>query len=693
MDAVALGVVGDLLDAAGARGLDVTTIADAFAVADDAHRDQRRKSGEAYINHPVAVAELVCSLGADTATIAAALLHDVVEDTPVTLADIEARFGPQVAGLVDGCTKVARVRVEQTPAALAADRYRKLFVALAADPRVVVIKLCDRLHNLRTIHALPPEKAARIGRETLAVHAPLAHRMGLGAIKSELEDRAFAVADPQHHAGVLDAVHAVTGLGERLDTARRGLVEHLHTRAVHAEVSGRIKHLWSIARKTDRVGAAPGDLHDLIGLRVVLDTDDPGACYEVLDAVHQLWPPARPLKDYIARPKFNAYQSLHTTVTGPGGIPVEVQIRTRTMHDTAERGPAAHHAYKHPGDDPAWLVRLLAWQDVDDSEYLSAVTGELDAHVEVYALTPAGDVIVLPEGATVVDFAYAVHTDIGHHCVGAKVNGRLLPLSTRLVTGDRVEVLTDRRREPSLEWLDWVVTSKARTKIRGHFTRRWRLQARRSGADHLAKALRARVDGLTVAQLAAQAGRSVDELHEAIGSGKVTIDQILHRAPQPSASPTTSSPSRTTGARVAVAAGLPQVSTRHAGCCTPAVGDRCTGVVHAGSVTVHRSSCADLAGVLAANPTRALAIWWVPEGSEEVTVSLRTLNRPGLANEIAAAVVGRGAELLECQVDALVGYGPDAVRVTVRAAAAPAARKHLRAALAALPQVTELQLR
>lgn len=581
------------------RGLDTRVCARTAAWAAERHAGQNRKSGEPYVTHCIEVAILVTDMGGSTPMVQAALLHDTVEDTGITIEEIASEFGADVARIVDGCTKVAVVHPDAGTAERQAANLRKLFLSMADDPRVVLVKLCDRLHNLRTISALPPEKARRIGEETLAVHAPLAHRMGLGALKSELEDRAFAVASPEEHARMAGAI-AATGPHEKLQQARLVLVAHLAGRGIDCSVSGRVKHLWSAHRKAARLRTDPGNLPDLLGLRVICADEE--TCHEALGAVHELWEPdLTRLRDYVNRPKPNGYRSLHTTVSGPEGRRLEVQIRTQTMHDAAEHGSASHHAYKH-GHEPAWVSRLLEWsnEDLTDEEYLEGVHDELGVRKQILTVTPRGQVIELPEGACPVDFAYAVHSAIGDRCVGAKVDGRMVSLDTRLRNGQQVEILTGNRNGPALEWLEWVRTSKARTRIRSHHNR--------------------------------QPAREV----------AAAADAPTPR-PRRTTNHTTSAPP---DARTPRTPGLDDVALSIAGCCSPRPGDLVAGIVGRGGVRVHRADCPDFTRVASRNPGRHLPVHWVREGHTLENIVIDATPRPGLLADIAAAARSVGGTLL-----------------------------------------------
>lgn len=581
-----------LLKTATRRGLEAGIVGDTARRAGEYHAGQRRRSGEPYVTHCIEVATLVADMGGSLAMVQAALLHDVVEDTEATREQIRDEFGPVVERLVDGCTKVAAVHPDEKVAHRQATNLRKLFVVLAEDPRVVVIKLCDRLHNLRTIAALPPEKARRIGEETLAVHAPLAHRLGLSALKAELEDRAYAAADPEGYANTAARL-AAPNLHQRLASARHLLQAHLDGAGFSGEVSGRIKHLWSVHRKAGRTAADPLDLPDLLGLRIICETE--AECFTALGLVHLLWEPdLGRLRDYINNPKSNGYQSLHTTVSTGDGERLEVQIRTKTMHALAEHGAAAHHAYKH-GEEPAWVGRLLEWagEDLTDEEYVSGVHDELGHRKQILVLTPKGEIVELPEGAVVVDFAYAIHSEIGDRCVGARVDGRVAPLDTVLRNGQRVEVLTGKREGPADEWLEWVRTSKARTRIRA------RIQHRDPG-------------------------------------GTVETSPMTRRE-------TRRPPLRTAGRagerqRVPMSPGLPDLVPEIAGCCRPNPGHRVIGIVGRATVRVHAAGCPSLEGILQDSPGRVVPVHWVLEGSVLEVLRVVSEERDGILTDLAAAV-------------------------------------------------------
>lgn len=463
-------------------------------MAAQAHEDQYRKSGEPYIRHPVAVATIVARQGLDDIAVAAALLHDAVEDTGITLEVLNERFGPDLARIVDGVTKLDRVQFDSKEQQQAATM-RKMIVAIAQDIRVLIIKLADRLHNLRTIAVLPPFKQERTARETLDVYAPLAHRLGMEDLKVQLEDLSFAALEPRRYAEIDQMIQQRAPERDLYLTQIIGDVQaRLAELGIRAQVNGRPKHLWSIYEKMVVKGRSFDEIFDLIAIRVIVGSVRD--CYAALGSIHAIWRPVQGrFKDYIAMPKFNLYQSLHTTVVGPLGKLLEVQLRTREMHERAQYGVAAHWDYKDDGagGDLAWLSRIMEWQSEtsDPSEFMSNLKFDLDQD-EVFVFTPRGKVIELPAGATPVDFAYTIHTDVGHSCIGAKVNGRLVPLHSRLESGDMVEVMTSKVQGagPSRDWLKFVASRRTANKIRQWYTRERRADAIENGRDDLIEALR-----------------------------------------------------------------------------------------------------------------------------------------------------------------------------------------------------------
>jgi len=608
----------------------------AYLEARRLHEGQLRKSGHPYISHPVEVARLLAEYGLDAETIAAALLHDTVEDTEVTLEYLAEEFGETTATLIDGVTKLDRIKFSNREQAQAAT-IRKMVVAMARDVRVLLIKLVDRLHNIRTIAPLSPEKQERIARETIEVYAPLAHRLGVQEVKHEMEDRCFEILHPLRHAEI-QALLSDRAI-ER-DAYLEGIITEIRQmiadQGVDCVVTGRPKHIYSIYRKMVEGGRSFEEIHDLIGIRIV--TAEVADCYAALGMVHTRWPPVHGrFKDYIAMPKFNLYQSLHTTVVGQDGKPLEVQIRTTEMHERAERGIAAHWRYKEgagPEVEALRAITFLAEEYDTPEEFLAGLKIDLYQD-EVFVLTPAGDVKALPRGATAVDFAYSVHTEVGHRCTGAKVNGRLIPLDRHLESGDIIEVLTSKSEGsgPSRDWLTFVRTSRAQAKIRQWFTRERRDASESDGREQVFKLLRREGLGLTavardehLGQVARDLGyRDTDALYAAVGENNVqaaTLVSRLVRAVRPpedteddedsavaSLQPGSALPAPSGGI---VVEGLDDMWTRVARCCSPVPGDPIVGFVTVGrGVSVHRSDCTNI-GALGDRPERMVEVQWGP---------------------------------------------------------------------------------
>jgi len=631
----------------------------AAASAAVAHAGQRRKSGEPYVHHPIAVATIVAELGLDETTIVGALLHDAVEDTGMTADDVAEGFGADVAAIVDGVTKLDRLRFESKEAQQAAT-IRKMIMAMAKDWRVLVIKLADRLHNLRTIAALPEWKQHRIANETLEIYAPLAHRFGIADVKWQLEDLSFACLHPRRYAEI-DQMVAVRApereiyLAQVLEAAK----DQLQLAGIGSEVTGRPKHLWSIYEKMVVRGKEFDEIYDLVGIRVIVDSA--ADCYAALGAIHSAWTPLPGrFKDYIATPKFNLYSSLHTTVVGPQGKPLEVQIRSKEMHRRAEFGIAAHWGYKEraSASDIAWLQRIVDWdsETTDPAEFLDALKLDLEQD-EVYVFTPKGDVITLPVGATPIDFAYAIHTEVGHRCIGAKVNGRLVALDTAIHSGDSVEVFTAKvpSAGPSRDWLQIVATPRARNKIRQWFSRERREDAIDTGREELTKALRRA--GLPVQRIA-QSGvlgklaealnyTDLDALHVAIGEGHVSAKSVADRVARDLRGaeaevqiPSTAREPRRAGQRAAVGVfveGLDDMMVRLSKCCTPVPGDAIIGYVTRGrGVSVHRADCANAANLVASGAGRLIEVEWDREsvGVFSCAVEVKALDRTRLLTDV-----------------------------------------------------------
>ncbi|WP_424565501.1 RelA/SpoT family protein [Tamaricihabitans halophyticus] len=662
---------------------DLALLQRAYDVAEEMHRDQRRKSGDPYITHPLAVATILGELGMDTTTLVAALLHDTVEDTAYSLDKLRGDFGEEVAHLVDGVTKLDKVKLGN---AAEAETIRKMVIAMARDPRVLVIKLADRLHNMRTMRFLPPEKQVRKARETLEVLAPLAHRLGMATVKWELEDLAFAILQPKKYDEI---VRLVANRAPSRDTYLRKVInelsQHLTASRLTAEVEGRPKHYYSIQQKMIVRGRDFDDIHDLVGVRILVE--DVRDCYAVMGVVHALWQPMPGrFKDYIAQPRFGVYQSLHTTVIGPDGKPLEVQIRTYEMHRTAEYGIASHWRYKetkgsHGGgsvevDEMAWMRQLLDWQReaADPGEFLDSLRYDLAAR-EIFVFTPKGDVITLPAGSTPVDFAYAVHTEVGHRCIGARVNGRLVALERKLENGEVVEIFTSKAESagPSRDWLSFAGSPRARTKIRQWFAKERREEAIESGKKAITKEVR-RV-GLPMQRLVSADSMGalarelryadVAALYAAIGEGHASARHVVQRLMAQlggvehaedelaeRATPSTVTRRRATGDVGVIVKDVTDVWTKLARCCTPVPGDEILGfVTRGGGVSVHRTDCTN-AAELRGQPERLVEVEWAPSVSSVflVAIQVEALDRHRLLSDVTKVLADEKVNILSASV-------------------------------------------
>jgi guanosine-3',5'-bis(diphosphate) 3'-pyrophosphohydrolase len=666
---------------------DLVLLQRAYDVAEAAHADQKRKSGDPYITHPLAVATVLAGLGMDTTTLVAALLHDTVEDTGATLESITADFGSEVAYLVDGVTKIDKVKYGD---AAQAETIRKMIVAMARDPRVLVIKLADRLHNMRTLRFLPPEKQEKKARETLEILAPLAHRLGMNTIKWELEDLAFATLYPKRYDEIVRLVaERAPSRDTYLTEVTSAVTEQLRAAKIQATVTGRPKHYYSIYQKMIVRGRDFTDIWDLVGIRVLVDSVRD--VYAALGIMHAHWQPVPGrFKDFVAMPKFNMYQSLHTTVIGPQGKPVELQIRTHEMHRTAEYGIAAHWKYKEKaraagapptpspaGDDMLWLRQLLDWQREaqEPGEFLETLRYDLGPQ-EVFVFTPKGDVISLPGDSTPVDFAYAVHTEVGHRCIGARVNGNLVSLESKLSNGDVVEVFTSRSPTagPSKDWLSFVGSSRARTKIRQWFTKERREDAVEDGKDALTKAMRKAglplqrlLGGEALATLAAELHYpDVSALYAAVGEHQVSATSLVEKlltalggtegATEDIAE--TAIPTKRTGVRSAggdpgvLVRGMTDVWAKLAKCCTPVPGDEILGfVTRGGGVSVHRTDCTNAAD-LQRTPERLVEVEWAsqPGAVFLVAIQVEALDRHRLLSDVTRALADERVNILSASV-------------------------------------------
>ena len=650
-----------------------TRISDAYEMARAAHQHQSRMSGELYISHPLAVAKIVADIGLDEVSIVAALLHDAVEDTEITVADVEARFGAEVSGIVDGLTKLERLQFDSREAQQAATM-RKMLVAMARDMRVLIIKLADRLHNMRTIASASVDKQRRTAQETLDIYSPLAHRLGMQEMKQQLEDLSFAALYPKRYAEIDYLVS--TRAPERdiyLAKALGQVNTWLGEISVKAELTARGKHLWSLYEKMVSKGRDFDEIFDLMAIRIVVDSVKD--CYATLGAIHGHWKPVvGRFKDYIAMPKFNLYQSLHTTVIGPGGKPIEVQIRSRDMHERAEWGVASHWSYKDgvSSGDVDWLNRIIDWQDdvADPRQFLESLKTDLEQD-ELFVFTPKGKVIALPVASTPVDFAYAVHTEVGHGCIGARVNGRLVPLDTKLNAGDTIEILTATTDAPgpSEEWANFVASPKAKSKIKQWFSRERNEDLVESGRDDLVEELRSL--GLPVARvLASEAFRAEwqsmnyqDEvtLYRALGEGHVAADALAGRLARAiregGLAEQLSVTSRLQDGGVAVAngvrvEGLDDVFVALAKCCTPMPGDDIVGYLADGrSVDVHRADCANASSPRTLQSGRMVEVEWVGTGlatTYTAAVEVVALDRSRLLRDVANALSDEHVNIVAC---------------------------------------------
>ena len=664
------------------EGSDTSVVERAFEVAERAHKGQLRKSGDPYITHPVAVAEILLDFGLDANSIAAALLHDTVEDTSYSQESLRKDFGPEVASLVDGVTKLDRLTYGPTAEA---ETVRKMVVAMAKDIRVLVIKLADRLHNARTWQYVEPESAERKARETLDIYAPLAHRLGMNAVKWELEDLSFKYIEPKKFEEIERLVQERNPSRAKLTNEVIELVEQdLASESIAAKVTGRHKHLYSVYQKMVIRGREFNDIYDLVGIRVLVD--DVRDCYAVLGAIHARWSPVPGrFKDYIAMPKFNLYQSLHTTVIGPNGKAVEIQIRTHDMHSRAEYGIAAHWKYKLSGSsrasdspDMLWLKQLHEWQQEtsDVTEFLDALRFDLRTP-ETFVFTPKGSVIALPLGATAVDFAYAVHTDVGNRCIGAKVNGKLVSLEMPLVNGDVVEVLTNKAEtaSPSRDWLNFVKSSRARSKIKAWFSKERREEAIDAGRESIARQMRKAglplqkiLGGHSLLQLAHDLNYpDIEALYAAVGDGHISANHVIERLESSLGlaetydSPideniTTASPSRINrrSASGIIVEGVDDVLVKLARCCTPVPGDSITGFITRGNgVSVHRSDCVNVADLKFHQGDRITAVKW-DEGAKSVflvNIQIEALDRARLLSDITRALSDQEINIVHAAVN------------------------------------------
>jgi GTP pyrophosphokinase len=668
----------------------------AFDFAAAAHDGQKRKSGEPFIVHPIEVAKILADLHMDTDTVCAAILHDTVEDTPTTPEQVEELFGSDVRNLVEGVTKITRIEVGSLTDEQAAT-IRKMLVAMGKDIRVIVIKLADRLHNMRTLASLREDRRIFKSRETLEIYAPIAHRLGINSLKWELEDLSFFYLEPNKYKQVS---RMVTDTRSEREVYLAEVIDILHDEmekvGIDARIMGRPKHLYSIYQKMSKKSKGFSEIYDLIAVRIIVPTVKD--CYSALGAVHTLWHPMPGrFKDYIAMPKYNMYQSLHTTVMGPAGRPLEVQIRTEEMHRASEYGVAAHWRYKEGGgkvdksdldSQLAWLREMIDWQDEteDSREFLKSLKMDL-GESEVYVFTPNGDVKTLRAGSTPIDFAYAVHTEVGNHCVGAKVNGAIVPLTYKLNMGDRVEVLTSKNATPSRDWLGIVQTSSARNKIRGYFSKTTRSTDRQVGHDKLMREMRKHGFGLSSARTMralktvaeAMGFKDVDDMFVQLARGKDSAQHVANRmlkilvdsANQEEEKPSIGQGLMSTGVMAPmltsvkrpkkhethasngiVVKGIDDVLVRISRCCNPVPGDEIIGFVTRGrGVSVHRADCPN-ADDLRRNPERIIDVEWAKRTSNESTynveIFIEAVDRMNLLVDVSKVFADAAANVLSC---------------------------------------------
>jgi len=667
---------------------DLGLLRNAYRLCEEKHGGQKRLSGEPYLSHPLEVVNILADLRLDTVCLAAGLLHDVVEDTPTSIEGLEAQFGPEVAHIVEGVTKISRIHF-LSPEEQQAENFRKMLLAMVDDVRVVLVKLADRLHNMRTLEHLPPEKRRRIAHETLEIYAPIAHRLGMGKMRGELEDLSFQYLEPEAYQEVKKAVENRRKVNEHFLAEVRRLVESkMKESSIPARVEGRIKRLYSIWQKLKKQNIAIEQVYDLLAIRII--TDDVKNCYAALGVIHNAWRPVPGrIKDFIAIPRPNLYQSLHTSVIGPHGQPFEVQIRTEEMHRVAEEGIAAHWKYKdglgttvRDAERFAWLRHLVEWQKEmrDSNDFLSTLKIDLYPQ-EVYTFTPKGKVIVLPREATPIDFAYAIHTEIGNHCMGAKVNGRMVPLKTKLLNGDIVEITTQSTQTPSRDWLTHAKTSRARNKIKHWINIEQRKQAVEIGKKLLEK--EARKHSVVLKKISEEdyqrVGREygcslADDLLAGIGFGRFSARQVLsklapdagHEPGQPSR--LTSTFKRVLGLRSDAAIqvhGHGDLMVYRAKCCNPIRGEAIIGYITRGKgISVHSKNCPNVQNLMYDAERRIEVEWSGPKYTfYPVRLTLMTTDRHGMLAEVTAVISSDRSNIQD--IEARTGDNQASIDVTV----------------------------
>ena len=658
--------------------LDLDLLALAFQYSREKHAGQKRASGQDYITHCVEVAKILTGIHIDTVSIASSLLHDVVEDTGTSIEEIKQEFGAEIATIVDGLTKISRFEL-RTVAERQVETYRKLLLSMARDARVIIVKLADRLHNMRTLGHMPPDKRERIALETRDIYAPLAHRLGMARVRWELEDLAFKFLEGDAYKALARKIKQTRK--EREDLIRQ-LADPLHAdleaSGIVCEVQGRPKHLWSIHKKMIKRDKPYEEIYDVLAMRVLVPSVRD--CYHALGVVHNKWTPlTERFHDYIATPKSNLYQSLHTTIFGPGGRMYEIQIRTEEMHSTAENGIAAHWRYKEGietsdevDDKLSWFRQVLEWQQEtrEPDEFMEFLRIDLFRD-EIFVFTPAGDVKQLPKGATPIDFAFAVHTEVGYHCSGAKVNGRISPLSKPLRNGDTVEILTSENQKPSRDWLGFVQTGKARHKVRQWIREEEQETAVRLGKEILSrefKKTRRKADDRQLAEAAKRLGQdSTDGLYASVARGDLGITRVVRAvfqekeeaAPERPASPLHKLVERvwTTGPKGIRIQGMDHLMVRYSQCCQPVPGDEVMGYITRGrGISIHRQDCPNVLH-LSADPARRVPIEWGSDGAQRflVRIAMEGTDRHGLFADIARAVSDTGTNIRSADIRAIEG--------------------------------------
>ncbi len=674
----------ELLKAASAvrHNHDVELISRAYEFAERVHENQFRKSGQPYIHHVTQVANIIAELNLDSSTVAAGLLHDVVENTDVPLGDIETEFGEAIATLVDGVTRIKDLTF-QSPEAEQAENFRKMLLSTVKDIRVVLIKFADRLHNLHTLQFLEPDIQQRMALESRDIYAPLAHRLGMARIRAEMEDLSLKWLESETYQTIEERINLTKEEREAyIEEARLPIQQALEKAEIEADITGRPKSYYSIYGKMKRRGVSIDEMYDLMAVRIILNTVP--ECYEVLGIVHSLYTPVMArFKDFIATPKANMYQSLHTTIIGPKGMMMEVQIRTWEMHQIAEVGIASHWRYKEGKQAPSdldrhvvWLRGLLEWirETTDPQEFMEDLKVDLFPR-EIFVFTPKGDLIRLPEGATPIDFAFAIHTDIGLRCTGARVKGQMVPLSTALQTGNTVEVMTSPHQHPSRDWLHFIKSAKARSRIRRWLREEEHSQSVKLGRDMVSRELkkrRKRVEDEKLLQAAVDTGfRNAEQLYAGIGNGDVSLDRVFQKLfpkARPAIRPLRTEPSRNDHKSLINIRGLNNLLTHFARCCRPIPGDPILGIITRGrGVSVHRRDCLNVSNS-EVEQDRILDLDWDTEQEVSYSIEIKVSgeDRPNFLRDVTHAMSDQGVQVLEGELKSADGVVGDRFLVEIK---------------------------